>query len=82
MIKRIDLYKIPEFLKPYKEKEEKISEFCKLLDEYEKKFNDSPPTEPSTFSEKQWCTILKKCIKKEVKAEEFLGMEYGDDIDY
>lgn len=37
MIKRIDLYKIPEFLKPNKEKEEKISEFCKLLDEYEKK---------------------------------------------
>ena len=82
MTKRIDLYNIPEFLKPHKGKEEKTSKFCKLLDEYEKKFEDSPPTEPSTFSEEEWCTILEKCIKKGIKAEEFLGIEYGEDIDY
>ena len=45
---------IPDFLKPRKERKE-LSKFAKLVDEYEKKFNDNPPTEPSSYSNEEWC---------------------------
>lgn len=41
-----------------------------------------PLQNPLLFQKNNGVLFLKNVSKKEVKAEEFLGMEYGDDIDY
>lgn len=57
------------------------SKFDILMDEYRKKFNDCPPTEPGGFTEEKWCTILEICIKKNKTVEELLHIKYSEDRD-
>ncbi len=71
---------IPDFLKPRKERKE-LSKFAKLVDEYEKKFNDNPPTEPYSYSDEEWCEILEVCIEENVTVDELFGEEDGYDED-
>ena len=67
-------------MKPRKERKE-LSKFAKLVDEYEKKFNDNPPTEPSSYSNEEWCEILEVCIEENVTVDELFGEEDGYDED-
>lgn len=76
-------YQIPEFLrrKP-DEKRKELSRFVKLLDIYEGKFNCAPPTEPSLFTEDEWCTILEECIRENKTFQELTGFKYEKDFYY
>lgn len=58
-----------------------LSRFSQLVGQYRDKFGVSPSTEPSSWSEKEWCKILEKCIKKNQTVEEMFGLEYSDDWD-
>ena len=55
--------------------------FDELLDEYEKKFNELPNTDPSSWSDDEWCEVLEECIKKSKTMDELLGIEYSDEWD-
>ncbi len=46
-----------------------------LVDEYNKKFNESRSTEPSTYTENTWCLILTECIKQWKTISEQLEIE-------
>ena len=72
---------IPDFLKRENVKiiPNEMTEACKR---YEAHFGDSPSTEPSSLSEKEWVKILNYCIKTNQTTEEVFGMEDDDDIDY
>lgn len=67
---------IPKFLRitPNEEKKE-LSRFAKLIDAYEDKFNNGPPTEPSNWDECTWCMILEECIKEGKTVKELLEIE-------
>lgn len=54
--------------------------FEKLFDQYEEKFGDAPPTEPSSFSKEKWCEILEECLEKNITVEEMYGMDYDNEI--
>ncbi len=60
---------------------EDTSKFGQLFDEYVKKFNTSPPTEPGGFTEEKWCTILETCIKNNITVENLLHIEHNEDWD-
>ena len=71
---------IPKFLRMNSGEEKKeLSKFAKLIDVYENKFNDFPPTEPSGFTEEEWCVILEECIKEGKTVDELLEIEQGED---
>ena len=80
-------YKVPEFVKRYFEDKQKNedrqpSKFVMLLEAYRKKFGDSAPTEPSSWSEEEWCEILEECLEKNITVEETFGIDYDEDVDY
>lgn len=53
--------------------------FERLFDQYEERFGDIPPTEPSTFSKEKWCEILEECLEKNITVEEMYGMDYDNE---
>lgn len=76
---------IPKFLRRTPENEKKeLSRFANLIDIYESKFHDFPPTEPSVWEEELWCVILEMCIKEDKTVDELLGFdsEELDDVEY
>ncbi len=73
---------IPDFLKKPRKERMELSKFDKLFDEYEKKFNDNPPTEPSSYSEEEWCEILEVCIEENVTVDELFRELFEDEYDY
>ena len=71
---------IPDFLKMISDEEKKpLSRFSALVDEYTKKFDESPPTEPSTHTKDTWFLILRECIKQEKTVNELLEIEQNDE---
>ncbi len=73
---------IPKFLRMLPNvKEKKQTGFSKLIDEYRKKFNSGPPTEPGGFTEEEWCIILIECIQKDKTVNELLQIEQNDEWD-
>ena len=54
--------------------------FEKLFDQYEERFKDNPPTEPSSFTEEEWCEIFEECLEKNITVQELYGMDDEDDI--
>lgn len=58
------------------------TKFEKLFEQYEERFDDVPPTEPSSFSEEKWCEILEECLEKNITVEEMFGMDYDEDEEY
>lgn len=72
---------IPDFLKI--ENRTKPTEFSLLVRKYREEFHDSPPTEPSFWSEEEWVEILKKCLKKHKTVREITGITFDEDgVDY
>ena len=59
-------------------KNRKLTEFEILLKRYEEKFNERVPTEPSSFSKKEWIEILKDCLENNITIKEIYGTELDD----
>lgn len=75
---------LPDFLKrenarPLSSEDEK---FYKLLKEYRRMFGDSPMTEPSSYTDKEWIDMLSECLEERITIWELLGEEYDPDADY
>ncbi len=72
---------IPKFLRiiPNEEKKE-LSRFAKLIDDYEHKFKEGPPTEPGGFTEDEWCMILEECLKEGKTVDELLEVEEAEKL--
>lgn len=71
---------IPKFLRIIPNEEEKeLSRFDKMLDKYEKKFGEHVGTEPSSWSEDEWCEILEECLRVGRTVDELLGVDECDD---
>ena len=73
---------VPQFLRilPNAKKEEQ-TRFSKLVDEYRRKFNSGPPTEPGGFTEGEWCMILIECIRQDKTVNELLQIEQNEEWD-
>lgn len=56
------------------------TKFEQLLDQYEEKFNDNAPTEPSSWSEEEWCEVLEECLEKNITVQELYGMDLENEI--
>lgn len=69
----------PFFFKPDPNKHSKMN---RLLSKYEEKFHRGVPTEPSTFTEDEWCAILEECIRENKTFEELTGFRYEEGCDY
>ncbi len=69
----------PFFFKPDPNGHSKMN---RLLSKYEEKFHCGVPTEPSLFTEDEWCTILEECIRENETFEELTGFRYEEGCDY
>lgn len=79
----IDKKRIEMFEKWHKQlelaKDRKPTKFEILLDQYEERFNDNVPNEPSSLSEEKWCEIIEECLEKNITVQEMYGMDDEDD---
>ena len=73
---------IPEFLR--RENREVSQEDEKMMDaieRYEKHFGEGLNTEPSSWSDEEWCKIIEICINKNQKLDDLLGIKDDPDDD-
>ncbi len=74
---------IPDFLKRENIKPDpEADRMQELIDEYKKKIGDDLITEPSSYTEREWISMLGKCIEKNITIWELWGEKYDPRAEY
>ena len=73
--------KIQDFLRP-ENIDNRPDKFMEALNRYIEHFGDGPITEPSTYTDEEWISILNECIEKNITVWELTGEEYDFESEY